>query len=122
MGGKMCAGYGHDFQPGEPVPAVCTQEQCDAWFATDFALALAHAKVDVPCFDSLNEARQACLIDMAYELGEGGLAQFKKMIMWIEKGYFQQAALEMGSSLWAKQVRNRELEDAAIMQTGQFPS
>jgi lysozyme len=98
-----------------------TIDQCETWFQNDFNSAQANAKADVPCFDQLNEARQAVLIDMAYELGRGGLAAFHNFIRALTMCAWSEAALQMKASKWATQVPEREAEDATIMLTGEFP-
>ncbi len=69
-------------------------------------------------FKSLDEIRQKVLIDMAYNLGVGGLMQFKRMIASIEKGDYKSATSEMMNSKWAKQVGKRSDRLATMMRTG----
>lgn len=69
-------------------------------------------------FKNLDGIRQKVLIDMAFNLGVGGLMQFKKMIAAIEKSNYESAASEMMNSKWAKQVGKRSDRLATMMRTG----
>jgi lysozyme len=66
----------------------------------------------------LAAARQAVLIDMAYNLGVTGLFEFKHMLADIAAGRYELAADAMLSSEWASQVGARAEENARIMRTG----
>lgn len=69
-------------------------------------------------YQSLNEARKAVLLDMAYNLGVNGLMKFKKTLGHIRDENYQLAANEMLLSNWALQVHGRASELALIMHTG----
>lgn len=56
--------------------------------------------------DIKQEARDI-LFNMAYQLGVGGVLNFKKMIKALEKQDYKTAAKEGLDSLWAKQTPNR---------------
>lgn len=76
-----------------------------------------------PWFRSLFETRQAVIIDMAYELGEGrvgqtGLLAFQKFLAAMARGDIPTAIAEMGNSHWAKQVPAREQNDAKLLAAG----
>ena len=70
-------------------------------------------------FAYLNDARQNVLVEMAFQLGEGGLAGFRNFLDELAAEDFEAAAHQMLTSKWARQdspARAREL--AAIMRTG----
>lgn len=71
-------------------------------------------------FPSLDPVRQAVLVNMAFNLGMSGLLDFHKMLAAVEHGQYGQASDEMIESLWAKQVKERAVELAAQMRTGQW--
>jgi lysozyme len=76
-----------------------------------------------PWFRGLSETRQAVILDMAYELGEGrpgrdGLLGFPKFLAAMARGDVITAIAEMGNSHWAKQVPSREQNDAKLLATG----
>lgn len=72
-------------------------------------------------FRHCNDARQAVLIDMAYNLGIVGLMAFKRMWLALHNGKFQDAAAEMLRSRWADQVKNRAVRLSTMMSTGRWP-
>ncbi|WDE04692.1 glycoside hydrolase family protein [Thalassomonas viridans] len=67
-----------------------------------------------------NDAQIGVLINMAYNLGAGGLMAFKKMRACVEAGDFQGAANEMLDSRWAQQVPVRAEELAKQMVLGEW--
>ena len=70
-------------------------------------------------YRQLDPVRQKALIDMAFNLGLGGLMQFKKMIAAIELGDYGAAADQMLDSRWARQVKTRADRLAEMMRTGE---
>ncbi len=54
-----------------------------------------------------SESRVAALLDMAFNLGEGGLRKFKNMIEAVKRRDWIAAAEEAKQSLWYKQVGSR---------------
>ena len=66
----------------------------------------------------LSPARQDVLLNMAYNLGVGGLFRFKFMWNAIYRKDFNRAAEEMLNSRWAKQVNGRAIRLAEAMRKG----
>ena len=62
--------------------------------------------------------RQKVLVDMAYNLGVGGLLKFRKMIAALERGDYEGAADQMLDSRWAEQVGYRAVRLAEMMRSG----
>lgn len=71
-------------------------------------------------FDGLDENRQIALIDMCFNLGINGFLSFNKMIDALRKKDYVTAAQEMLSSQWADQVKQRALDLAYVIRTGDF--
>lgn len=69
----------------------------------------------IPCFGSLDEARQHVLLDMAFNLGLSGLGKFAKFRAALEARDFEGAAREMLASAWAGQVGERAQTLAKMM-------
>ena len=67
----------------------------------------------------LDPTRWQVLINMAFNLGVGGLLKFKNMLADLEGGNYEHAAKEMLDSDWAIQVGARATELAEQMRTGQ---
>ena len=66
-------------------------------------------------FDDIPEAKQQVLINMAFNLGVGGLMNFKNMLSAVEEERWGDAATEMLNSKWANQVGNRAIELSGVM-------
>jgi peptidoglycan hydrolase-like protein with peptidoglycan-binding domain len=118
--GFPTAGIGHLLPAGRyHVGQKISASQITAWFQQDVAKAIAGARRDIgPAYDRLDDARKMVVIDMVFNLGEGGFGQFHQTIHAIQTGHFAQAASNMLQSLWARQVGHRATEDAAIMRSG----
>jgi lysozyme len=71
-----------------------------------------------PNFDTLSENRRAVLINMAFNLGAGKLAGFKKFRAAVEALDFETAAAEMTHSSWSLQVGVRAGRLAKQMEEG----
>lgn len=70
----------------------------------------------------INQPRYEALVSMAFNLGRGGFAGFKKARAALEAGDWQRAHDELLDSRWAKQVPNRARDIASTILTGQAPS
>lgn len=70
-------------------------------------------------YRNLDEIRKKVIIDMAFNLGMGGLLSFKNMIKAIKLNDFPTAAAEMLNSKWANQVGIRAKRLSKMMETGQ---
>ena len=66
--------------------------------------------IRIPCFGSLDDDRQAVLVDMAFNLGMDGLLQFRQMLAAVEARDFERAGDAMLQSAWAKQVGQRAID------------
>jgi lysozyme len=108
--GVQTIGYGHNLHKPLSHAAILQIFQDD----------LADAKNDClhafPWFAELTEARQWVLINMCFNLGLPRLQGFYRFLTAVERGDYQTATTEMLDSLWAKQVKGRARELAALMQ------
>ncbi|MEV4759948.1 glycoside hydrolase family protein [Micromonospora sp. NPDC049559] len=98
--------------------ADLTQLQTTLLFEQAMAEAYSAAYRLVPGFDNLSMSRQAVVLDMIFNLGPTGVAQFQNMLAAINRGDFEAAANEMASSAWKTQVGTRATHDIAIMRRG----
>lgn len=73
----------------------------------------------LPWVANLNEARQHVLLNMAFNLGVSGLLGFKDTIRLVGAGKYKEAAVAMLDSKWAKQVGDRAVRLAKMMEVGQ---
>lgn len=70
-------------------------------------------------WDNLDDVRQRVVVDMAFNMGLGGLSKFKKTLGHIEAGEYEEAASEMLNSRWAEQVGRRASTLSEMMRTGE---
>lgn len=85
----------------------------------DIADATAAAR-KYPWFDKLNEARQAVIISMIFQLGKFGFDKFQNTIKLLAKHQYDAASVQMLRSLWAKQTPERAKRHAEQMKTGEW--
>lgn len=72
----------------------------------------------LPWFKDLDDARQAVLVNMAFQLGVEGLLAFKTSLGLIEQRDYKNAADQMLRSRWAGQTPARAWRMAKQMDTG----
>ena len=73
---------------------------------------------NVPWWNELNDARQAVLINLCFNMGWPRLSLFEKMLAALECGDMDTAADEMIDSRWFSQVGLRGLELSEQLRTG----
>ncbi len=109
---KLTIGWGRNLQDNG-----ITLEEAETMLQNDVGNAIKEAE-SLPFFSSLNEARQAVIVDMIFNLGLPRFGMFKKMIAAIEKEHWHVAADEMLNSRWARQVGKRAQKLSEMMRTG----
>lgn len=72
----------------------------------------------LPNFSQLSGPRQRVILEMAFNMGFGGVMEFKQMWQAIQVQDWDGAANAMLDSLWAKEVGQRAARLAASMRTG----
>jgi lysozyme len=97
-----------------------SMQEADMLFRNDITDAAKAAKAVFPSIDSLCDARYAVLVDMAFNLGQSRLSQFKQMQLAIKQKDWKNAAAEMLDSNWAQQVGLRAQRLAKMMETGEW--
>lgn len=116
-GGKpWTIGYGHTggIHPGDKW----TQQQANEFLYLDTLIAAREASELPIGFDSLNAVRQAVMINMTFNLGKSKMLGFKRTLLAIAMGDYNNAALYMLQSAWAGQVGQRAVRLAKQMKTG----
>lgn len=96
------------------------ESEIDYLLANDIEEAVAALRDRLPWFDSLNEARQGVLANMAFNLGVDGLLGFKRTLALVERGEHDAASVEMLDSKWARQVGRRADRLSEQMRTGRW--
>ena len=74
----------------------------------------------LPWASQLDEVRQGALIAMAFNMGIGGLLEFKNTLQLVKNGQFAAASGEMLKSRWAQQVGARANRLARQIATGEW--
>ena len=80
-------------------------------------LGLAHM---FPWYLSLDDVRQAVMVDMTFNMGIAGFSKFVLTIDHIKRGDYLEASKEMLKSAWSHQVGNRSTELSEMMRTGRW--
>lgn len=95
-----------------------SQSEIDLMLENDVNDAEYDARELFPTFDQLTDNRKAVLINMAFNLGRDRLGKFRKLIKAVTSEDFAAAYVEMVTSLWADQVKQRAVRLAKIMKDG----
>lgn len=111
--GNLTIGWGHNLTSNGLSPAAAA-----FIFEEDLEFFIKTLPTVIHFWDSLNDARQIVLVNMAFNLGIKGLLSFKKALGHMESGEFVLAGRELMASKWADQVGNRAVTLARIMRTG----
>lgn len=112
--GKRTIGFGFNLDAG------MNREMAAYLLVFQVGEARFEATRDFDWFKGLNEARQAVVVDMIFNLGLKGFKGFKKTIDHIAQEEYKQASFEMLESKWAEQVAHRAYELSNMMFTGEF--
>lgn len=97
-----------------------TAEESAYLLNNDIDKRLAALRSRLPWFDSLDEARQGVLLNMAFQMGVDGLLGFHTTIGMVKAGDYAGAADNMLNSLWAKQTPDRAKRLSDQMRTGEW--
>ena len=118
--GIQTVGVGHNLK-AKPLPNAVyplTDEQVDKILADDIDEVIKALNKNIPWWQSLTQARQRVLANMAFNLGIAGLMSFHNTLTAIKCGHYELASANMLSSKWAKQVGARAKRLAQMMVTG----
>lgn len=112
MIGNVTVGVGRDLNThGLTLPEALAWEASDAGEAYD-------SLAKMSWFQPLDMDRKRVLVEMAFNIGAQGVAQFSMMIGALRREDWAEAATEMLASRWAKQVGGRANRLAEIMKNG----
>ena len=113
--GRNTIGYGRNLDD-----VGISQDEAEYMLLNDVNKVFNQLNDNLSYFAGLNEARQAVLINMAFNMGYTGLMRFKKFLADVENGFFEKASKEMLDSRWAAQVGMRSYELSQQVKTGEF--
>ena len=98
-----------------------TAEESAYLLANDIDEYWERLETEIPWVTQLDPVRQRVLLDMAFNLGIGGLMGFKKTLAAVRGGEYERAAAMMLQSRWARQVGTRAKRLSRMMFTGDMP-
>ena len=111
-------GYGHTGREVYPG-LIWTSAQCQAALAADIAAAKNGLYTSIPWYLDLEDVRQDCLVNMAFNLGVHGLLNFTTFLSLMKAGKYAEAALDLRGTPWFKEVGDRAKRIVAQITTGQ---
>lgn len=97
-----------------------TQDEAMKFLDDDIAAKTSELYNKAPWVKQIDGVRQACLLNMAFNLGVNGLLKFKNTLLLIQAGKFVEASREMLNSTWAVQVGPRSRHLSQQLATGQM--
>jgi len=113
--GKLTIGFGRN------LDAVGISEaEAGSLLANDAFYAMRELRKKYEWFENLAPARQAAMVNMAFNLGMRGFAGFKKMIAAMSRAHYDHAAMECLDSLAAKKLKSRYERIAQMIKTGEY--
>ena len=123
IAGRWTIGYGHNLEAhGKTNPESITLEEAERLLDEDIRTAENQCMMRMPYFATLDDVRQAVLIDMCFNLGINGLIGFRKTLAAVETRQYTRAAVEMVDSKWAAQVKGRANRLSNMMAYGKWPT
>lgn len=118
--GKLTIGYGHT-EPNVVEGLQWTKEHAEHVLLNDARNAAADLDWHFKWWRRLSDTRQEALADMCFNLGVQRLSGFRKMLIALRAGQWQEAAKECLDSRYAKQVGNRAKRNAFVFEHGRWP-
>ena len=114
--GKLTIGYGRNLDANG-----ITRYEADVMLTHDVVTTV-NAVKKYNFYEGLSDVRRAVVVDMAYNLGLGGLRSFVTFRKHLTHRDYLSAAREMMDSKWATQVPNRAKRLAKMMRTNEWPA
>jgi len=97
-----------------------SNDEIDYLLDNDIRAKTAEVLRALPWAARLSEARQAVLVNMAFQMGTKGLLAFHRTLGSVEDGQYGDAAVEMLNSTWAKQTPARAMRLATQMESDEW--
>jgi lysozyme len=106
----------HDPYGDVPEEQCITEDRCYELFQQDVQIAIDGCIAIYDNWEDLPSEIQHILINMCFQLGQGGLSKFKNMNSAVQEQAFSRMAEEMMDSRWARQTPERaeRLRDRAL--------
>lgn len=113
---RWTIGYGH--AEGVTEGERWTEYEAEETLHADVQNAIKRLDLALPWWRTINDVRQDALVEMAFNLGIGGLMGFHHALDYMVKGEWQQASAQLLLSKWAAQVGERAHRLAHMIRTG----
>ena len=118
--GNRTVGIGHKLKHGETYDKPLNDAEIDALLSIDLKTKETHCRgIFGDLWDVLNEARQAVIVDMMFNLGTEGFLGFHETIKAIKKKDWDTASREILNSKAARENPVRYHRNAKVMRTGE---
>ena len=100
--------YGHKITPDDDYEhdVEYTKEEGERVFEEDFKKTVEAAERLIGS-RTINYVAKEVLVNMVYQIGEGGVSKFKNMWKALDREDYGEASFQMLDSLWAKQQPSR---------------
>lgn len=95
-----------------------SQDEIDLLLANDIKNATVRLESAFPWTLALDEVRHGALVNMSFNMGVGGLAQFRDFLGKMQTGDWKGASAAMLDSKWAEQVGARAQRLAIQVESG----
>jgi lysozyme len=99
------------------APGGISGSEDDTLFANDLARARKLAAT-LTVFRKLDAVRQGVLVEMVFQMGLAGVAEFHQALAALDRGEWNAAAAAMLDSAWARETPARAQKLAMIIETG----
>ena len=112
--GRLTVGYGLCIDP-EVIGAGITEEEAAAILTMRLRAVRDSVARAIPDLETMPDPVQRALVEMAYQMGVGGLTGFRKMLLALEARDYETAADEALDSVWSRQTPNRAKKVTDLM-------
>lgn len=113
--GKITIGYGRNLSD---VGILASEGE--TMLQNDVSMVIMRLEEAFPWVTAMDEVRRGVLLNMAFNMGIGGLSGFKDFLGKMQAGEWSQAAGAMLDSKWAVQVGDRAKRLSIQIETGSW--
>lgn len=110
-----------DKMVGRKCNGQITKEEAEKLFNQDVDKAtqgiIGNAKLK-PVYDSLDAVRRCALVNMVFQMGVAGTAEFTNSLRMLQQKRWEEAAINLAQSKWYRQTTNRARRVIATFKTG----
>lgn len=119
--GNWTIGIGHLLGADPKFQGITiTDQECGEYFEEDFNEAVKEAQSAFDGFEGLDGPRKGAIVNMAFQMGEKTLSTFHTFLDYLDRGMYQEAALDLMNTRYARQVPQRAKRIAYRIRTGQY--